>query len=221
MSKEEQDALLEALLHHVAFDGWGQEALQRAAAALEMDPVQAGEILPGGARGQVLAFSDWADRAMLAALLEQELDGMGMTAKVALAVRLRFQALEPHREALRRSLSILLQPSNATAGIAALHRTCDTIWNALGDRSTDHNWYSKRMLLGGVISASTLYWLDDSSEGKERTWDFLDRRLRSVVKIGGKLGKAAKAALSVPDRLVRGAQDCQAWRRQTWQGSRS
>ncbi len=213
MSEDDKDRLLLASLPHVAFDGWGAEAFRHGAETLDMDPALADELLPGGPRGRVVAFSDWADRAMLAALNEDELEQLGVTAKVALAVRLRFQALAPHQEALRRSLAVLAQPSNALSGMTALHRTSDAIWNAVGDRSTDHNWYTKRMLLGGVISTTTLYWLDDSSDDKRRTWAFLDRRLQNVVKVGGRLGRAFDGCLSLPDRLVRRMQTRRRWER--------
>ncbi|GAB5468134.1 MAG: COQ9 family protein [Rhodospirillales bacterium] len=210
---EDRDRLLLASLPHVAFDGWGPEAFARGAEALELPPEAVQEHFPGGARGQVSAFSDWADRAMLAAFEQAETEGLGVTAKVALAVRLRFAALEPYQEALRRSLSVLALPSNAATGLTCLHRTCDAIWTAVGDRSTDHNWYTKRMLLGGVISTTTLYWLDDSSQDKQRTWAFLDRRLRNVVQIGGKLGKVMNRAMAIPDRLVSRLHSRRGWRR--------
>lgn len=212
MTADQRDSLLQAGLTHVAFDGWSAEAFRRGAEDLGLDPALVGELLPANAPALVAAFSDWADRSMLAALAEEDLSGLGVTAKVARAVRLRFDAIEPYQEAVRRSLSVLSRPGGAISGMTLLHRTSDAVWNALGDSSTDHNWYTKRMLLGGVISATTLYWLDDSSEDKERTWSFLDRRLQNVVRIGGRLGKFAARALAVPDRMVRRMQARREWR---------
>lgn len=213
MTTDQRDALLLAGLVHVAFDGWEAEAFRRGAEDLDLDPALVGEVLPDTSSGLIAAFSDWADRSMLAALAEEDLSGLGVTAKVARAVRLRFEAIEPYQEAVRRSLPLLSRPSGALSGMTLLHRTSDAVWNVLGDSSTDHNWYTKRMLLGGVISATTLYWLDDSSEGKERTWSFLDRRLQNVVKIGGHLGKVAARALAVPDRIVKRMQTRREWGR--------
>ncbi len=213
MTAEDKDRLLLASLPHVTFDGWGPEAFRHGAESLGLDPELADELLPGGARGRIVAFSDWADRAMLAAVSEEELEQLGVTAKVSLAVRVRFMALSPYQEAVRRSLAVLAQPSNALSGLTALHRTTDAIWNAVGDSSTDHNWYTKRMLLGGVISATTLYWLDDSSEDKRRTWAFLDRRLQNVVRVGSRLGRVFEGCLSTPDRLVRRMQTRRRWGR--------
>ena len=56
--------------------------------------------------------------------------------------------------------------------------------------------------LSHPYSATTLYWLEDKSEGHERTWVFLDRQLERVVKLGGKLGQGVNRALSFPDKVV-------------------
>ncbi len=212
MTTDQRDALLQAGLQHVAFDGWNVEAFRRGAEDLGLAPEVVDEVLPSSPRALIAAFSDWADRSMLEALEAEDLSGLGVTAKVARATRLRFQIIEPYQEAVRRSLPLLSRPGGALGGMTLVHRTSDAVWNALGDRSTDHNWYSKRLLLGGVLSATTLYWLDDSSEGKERTWSFLDRRLKNVVQIGGQIGKLAARALAFPDRVVKRMQTRRDWR---------
>ncbi len=213
MSEDLRDALLLAGLNHVAFDGWTAEAFRRGAEDLGIAPELAQDLLPAEPRAQIKAFSDWADRQMLKALAEQDLSDLGITAKVALALRLRFEAIAPYQEAVRRSLSLLSRPDGAIGGVTLVHRTADAVWSALGDRSTDHNWYTKRLLLGGVISATTFYWLDDSSEDKARTWGFLERRLRDVVRIGGRLGKVSDRVLALPERLVRRMQMRRDWGR--------
>ncbi len=213
MSEDQRDALLLAGLNHVAFDGWSSEAFRRGAEDLGLDPDLVGEFLPSDPPALAAAFSDWADRAMLEALAEEDISSLGVTAKVAFALRLRFQAITPYQEAVRQSLPLLRRPSGAISGMTLVHRTSDAVWNALGDRSTDHNWYSKRLLLSGVISATTFYWLDDTSEDKARTWAFLDRRLQNVVKIGGRIGKVAARAMAFPDRLVRRMQTRKEWGR--------
>jgi ubiquinone biosynthesis protein COQ9 len=79
----------------------------------------------------------------------------------------------------------------------------DAIWHAAGDTSTDYNFYTKRMLLAGVYSATLLFWLNDESEDFAATWAFLDRRIGEVVRIGGSLGRALGGLLDLPDRILR------------------
>lgn len=200
--RAERDRLIEALLPHVAFDGWGAKTLQQAAADLGMDPVLAADLLPGGGLGQVLAFSAWADRRMQQALIEHDSPVTKLRDRIHLAVRTRLEILTPHRDAVRRGLALLALPMNAPAGLKALHDTAHLIWSAAGDRSTDHNWYSKRLLLSGVISATTLYWLEDKSEDHAKTWNFLGRQLDGVIRLGGTLGRVASSFLNFPDHMA-------------------
>ncbi len=200
--RAERDRLVEALLPHVAFDGWGARTLQQAAADLGMDPVLAADLLPGGGLGQVLAFSAWADRRMQQALIQHDSPVTKLRDRIHLAVKTRLELLTPHRDAVRRGLALLALPTNAPAGLKALHATAHLIWSAAGDRSTDHNWYSKRLLLAGVISATTLYWLEDKSEDHARTWNFLGRQLDNVIKVGGTLGRIASSFLNFPDHMA-------------------
>ena len=194
--------LLAAVLAHVPFDGWGDRALKAASEDLGMSPAEAMNAFPGGAVELVEAFHDWADGEMLRGLEACDLDSMKVRDKIATAIRLRLEALEPHAESERRALAFLALPVNAPLALRLLGRTVDAIWVAAGDRSTDYNYYSKRMLLAGVYSATLLCWLDDSSDGHAETWAFLDRRIANVLKVGGRFGKTVKSLLDLPDRLA-------------------
>jgi ubiquinone biosynthesis protein COQ9 len=190
-----RDAIGLAALPHVAFDGWSQTALSRGAEAAGLDAMEALAAFPGGAEQALDWFADWADR-MMAAQWEAEkaagaLPGMKTRQLVALGVRWRLGVLAPHKEALRRSMPALLLPKAVLSGLGArlLGRTADRIWIAVGDRSTDHNYYSKRLLLAAVIASVTLYWLDDDSEGQAESWLFLDRRIDDVMRGGRAIGQ--------------------------------
>ena len=102
--------------------------------------------------------------------------------EVATAVEVRISVVAEHREVVRRTIAYFSLPANGPHGAQALWRTADEIWNLLGDTSDDYNWYTKRVLLSGVIGSSVLYWLGDTGSGI-RTRDFIDRRIRDVMVI--------------------------------------
>ena len=200
---ETRDRLIAAALAHVPFDGWTGRALRAGAADLGLDPALAANAFPGGPAELLEAFSADIDRRMLAALEARDLKAMKHRHRVATAVRARLELLAPQREAVRRGLSFLTLPRNAALGAKCLYRSVDAIWHAAGDTSTDYNFYTKRLLLAGVYSATLLFWLNDESEGFAETWAFLDRRLAEVVRIGGGLGRVLGGLLDLPDRILR------------------
>jgi ubiquinone biosynthesis protein COQ9 len=195
--------LLAAALPHVAFDGWSETALRAAARDLDVDPALAFNAFPGGPEEMLEAFSSAADRDMLEALETRDLESMKVRERIATAVRLRLELVAPQREAVSRGVAFFALPPNAPLGLKCLYRTVDAIWYAAGDRATDYNFYTKRLLLAGVYASTLLYWLNDSSDDQAATWAFLDRRIDEVLKAGGRLGRTVKGALDLPDRLAR------------------
>src|SRR5215472_7926986 len=103
-----RDALIDAILPDVPFDGWSKASIAAAAQRSGMDEAEIASLLPHGPRDAVAAFSRWADRKMLGALDETSLEAMKVRERVATAVRARLAALEPHREAVRRALALLV-----------------------------------------------------------------------------------------------------------------
>ena len=194
--------LLQASLRHVPFDGWGLRALRAAAAELEISVAEAQNAFPGGAADMVEAFHAWADTEMLKRLEKLDLPSMKVRDKVAAGVRTRLELLEPHQEAERRALAFLALPNNAPLGLRCLYRTVDAIWYSAGDRATDYNFYTKRLLLAGVYSSTLLFWLNDRSEEHVESWAFLERRITEVLKVGGRFGKTVGKLLDLPERLA-------------------
>lgn len=201
------DRLLLAILPHVAFDGWTERALAAGARDLGEAELAVARFFPGGVRDVVDQFGDWADRQMAAALARHDLTSLRLRQRVALAVRLRLESLGPYREAVRCAFAWLALPTNAPRAVRALWRTVDAIWYAVGDRSADFSFYTKRALLAGVVSATTLYWLEDRSEDFDATWSFLDRRIADVMRIPALKGRVERFASRLPDpfRILRTA----------------
>lgn len=192
-----KDAILEATLPNVLFDGWTDHALRAGAQTAGYGPEMLLHAFPEGAADAVAWFADWADRRMIAAYQAEDTSALGLTARVALAIRLRLGALEPHREAVQSWMAWLALPPHAGLAARVLSGTVDQIWRLAGDRSVDFSYYTKRALLVGVYGAVVLYWLGDESEGQIGTTDFLHRSLKASTGFGRKA-----SAMGGLERLV-------------------
>ena len=190
--------LLEAVLVHVAFDGWSEAALTAAAKDTGIPMARALNAFPGGAAEMVAYHSESADRAMIEALTREPLSELPIREKVARAIRLRLQANLQHREAIRSAATYLMMPLNGPLAARLLYKTVDAIWYAIGDRSTDFSFYTKRGLLAAVYSSTLFYWLNDKSEGATATWSFLDRRIAEVMQIPAIMGRITKFTERIP-----------------------
>ncbi len=193
-----RDTIVEKALPHVAFDGWTLTALIAGARDAGLDPARAQLAFPGGEIEAVKHFSAWLDRRMLEALDKRDLKAMKIRERIAAGVMARLDLALPHREAVRRSLAVLAMPLNAPVALGCLYGTVDAIWRWAGDASTDYNFYTKRGLLAGVLSATTLYWMNDVSENQAETRQFLDRRIGEVMQVPRVMARARKFFESLP-----------------------
>lgn len=196
-----QTEILLAALPHVPFDGWSRAALDRGAEDAGIETALVRHAFPDGARDAIAAFSAWADQAMERKLAKHELASLRVRDRVTLAVKTRLEILTPHKEAERKALAEIATPPGALAA-KLLFNTCDRAWRLAGDTSTDYNFYTKRALLAGVVTSTTLYWLGDSSDHHEATWAFLDRRIENVMQMGKRIGQLKTRADTLDPKPV-------------------
>ena len=176
------EEIIEHALPLVPFEGWTTATLSQAAIAAGYKKTDVIRVFPSGAIEAVDAYARIIDRKMLAELKNYNLETMKIRARIAAAVRLRLELQTPHREAVRKVVAMHNMPFYAHRGLRALYETVDNIWYAIGDTSTDFNFYTKRLTLAAVYSATLMFWLNDHSMGFEATWDFLNRRIENVMK---------------------------------------
>lgn len=191
------DILLDAILPHVAFDGWSETAFHAAVDEAGLSAAEAKAIAPRGALDLAAAYHRRGDQAMVARMRETDLSGLRYRDRVATALRFRIEALDD-REAVRRATSLFALPLHAAEGARLIWETADHVWTALGDTSEDVNWYTKRATLAGVWASTVLFWLGDESADHTDTLDFIDRRIEDVMRIEKVKGQFRENPLTKP-----------------------
>ncbi|MGE0828412.1 MAG: COQ9 family protein [Hyphomonadaceae bacterium] len=190
--------------------GWTDAAFAKAAEAAGLSEGEAMLAAPRGALDLMDAFAARADEAMLTALEELDLGAMKVRARVRAAVSARLMAQRDYKEAARAmTRALALRPAEAAR---ILWRTADLIWRALGDASTDGNYYSKRAILSGVLGATYARWFADDDPNAEATFAFLDARIENIMQFErfkakriAPLGALAEEAAGIAARMRYGA----------------
>eukprot|EP00877_Chromochloris_zofingiensis_P005425 jgi/Chrzof1/14884/Cz09g19150.t1 len=206
-SRALQSDLCEAALKHVKNLGWSHNSLIAASKDLHLSPAIVG-ILPRRESSLVEYFITKNNQQLQHQLqdMQGELSSMKVTQQVHTAVRRRLEMNEEYIDSWPQALSILGMPRNSPHGLRLLGSLVDDIWYACGDKSTDSSWYTKRMLLAGVYSSTELYMLTDFSPGYQDTWDYLDRRIADVLRLGKatqQLGDVLQNVLGVVQAGIR------------------
>ena len=175
-------ALAPDIARSAVFDGWTEEALKQAAALAGVDAAVARLAFPDGPMDMICAWIDSTDAKMQAAFADGHLAQLKIRDRIRTLLLFRLDAVAGMEEALRRALAIQAMPQNLPRSLKAGWSSADLMWRLAGDTATDYNHYTKRMLLGGIYTATLAVFVEDESEDKAETRAFLDRRIEGVMK---------------------------------------
>lgn len=189
-----RDQVVTALLPHIPFDGWTWTAVQQAVAHLNLQDGMETALFPDGVCDVVAHFSDMMDRAMLRQLDNVPPENMRVRDRIETAVGTRLNAMTPHKDAIRLAMAYWSVPPRHLRAARLIWRTADRIWTWAGDTATDYNRQTKRTLLSGVLTATTLAWLKDDSPDNINTHEFLHRRIENIMQFGQILGRFKSGA---------------------------
>ena len=136
---------------------------------------------PGGAAEIAAFWPALVDDALRQNLTAMELPSLSIRTRIRNAVLARLALLRPHKEAARSAAAILVLPQHLALGTQLAWASADVIWRAAGDEASDFNHYTKRAMLAGILSATTIAWFGDDSEDERHTAAFLDARIDNVM----------------------------------------
>lgn len=173
--------LLPAALRAAVFEGFTASMLDRAAREAGVSAAELAAAFPGGALEFIEFWSAEGDKASAAAIAGEAGAGLKIREKVVRGVEARLGYFRPGKEAARRAAAFLALPPNAPTGARLVWNAADAIWRAMGDPSTDFNFYSKRAILSGVISSTTARWFADETLDETATKEFLRARIENVM----------------------------------------
>jgi ubiquinone biosynthesis protein COQ9 len=188
--------LLDAILPLAAGQGWTTASLMAAADAEGISPGELELACPNGVSDLLEALSRRAADAAGARLAGADVAAMKIREKVTAGVRAWLDYFEPIKPSVTRAAgsgaSVLSGPKGVWAG-------ADAIWAGLGDKSTDANWYTKRMTLSAVLASTFLAWLKTGDRAEVDA--FLDRRIENVMQFEKLKGRVREATAKWPNPL--------------------
>jgi ubiquinone biosynthesis protein COQ9 len=194
-----RDRLLKAILPHAAFDGWSRASFEQACADCQIEPGQARLACPRAELDLIAAWSRQLDETAAKSIAALDLPNLKIRDRVRLSVIARLEAIGDNGEAAHRARARLLLPDASAEGPQLIWASADMIWRAIGDTSTDVNFYSKRTILSGVIASTLAVWLNESGAGKPDARAFLDRRIQNVMDFEKTKAQVRKLTADLPD----------------------
>ena len=93
----------------------------------------------------------------------------------------------------RKFFKKILKPNLIVSSNKTLFKIADEIWFLAGDKSTDYNYYTKRVILMNIYAITFSFFVFDNSKDLERTKKFLDKEISAVLKFGNLKNKLKKS----------------------------
>lgn len=191
-----QDQIARQSLENAAFDGWSWDVVIHSARELGHSRQELDALFPERLVSISDHVADMADRWMFDAIKNTKPEDLRVRERIRNAVLARYEALEPHKDAMSSLSSFWAMPGRQFRAGKIIWRTADRIWDWAGDTATDYNRYTKRGLLSSILVSTSITWLGDETQDLANTKAFLDRRIDDVMKIGGALGKLRRKAVA-------------------------
>ncbi len=197
--------LLQEMAQQAAFDGMGRDALLMAADNLAIERDYASLLFEDADSGTIAHYY-WQMRIehLQEALSVETKDMKGVTEKVSYGVKLFLKGTDAHQgqTALQYATAHLLLPSKIKLLMKHIWQVCDVIWHFAGDNSTDHNYYTKRILLSKALIASLCFYFQDEEVDKKASERFIDAQLNMIVFVGKNISSGQKIVKNMGDTMV-------------------
>ena len=199
--QDARNAILDAALVSAVFDGWTDQMIEASAQSAGLPKGSAALYFPDGVLEVITYWSERMDAAVEPAIQALDHETMKIRDRITQSVILRLHELDPHIDAARRAQARLSLPDGLATAAKIGWAASDMIWTAIGDKSDDLNYYSKRTILSAVMASTAAVWLNDTSPDKSEARAFLDRRIANVMQFETAKARARQITDVLPNPL--------------------
>lgn len=192
-STENKRKILANFLEIAAFDGWSNATLSKACELSAIDPKFLNLIFENGCLDLIEFYIEEQNNKLAEKIAATAgFAGFKIREKIKFALYNLFENEKKHQLSLQRLRGFyfdLRNLSNSQYGphpliMAFKHvgKISDFIWAAIGDKSTDFNFYTKRLTLSKIILQTFGIFIKDESHNLNKTKNFIDLQIEKVMK---------------------------------------
>lgn len=140
-------------------------------------------IIPNGIRDVINAFDEALNRKADAIIQSSIQNYTSVRSKVAAAVMTKINLYHDNvnrKELLCKMVKLLHKPQYLCLKGSNAYKTADMIWYAIGDKSTDFNYYTKRIILTPIYAGALSISAKDDSHHLIKTEYFVQKQINKT-----------------------------------------
>lgn len=154
--------LLENILKNVNDLGWAEESVRKSLLDLNLPEEDAKFIVRGDAFNLIVLFDQWINEKVQQDMDASMFQNLKVHEKIKYLLSLKFKTLHPYKSAVIKGGRLFKNPRAFKESLVMLAESINQMWYEAGDRSTDFNYYTKRLMLTAVHTRVFALWLRPS-----------------------------------------------------------
>ncbi len=175
--------ILKNFLDICTLDGWNNKSLGDAVIKSGFKLEDQELIFDNGIHSLIDFFIDQNNEKMRKKAAKIDFTKLRVRDKIKELVKIRLLIEEDNKNALQ-SLITISKGERIPNLAKNTYKVTDLMWEIIGDKSTDFNFYTKRLILSKVLTRTTLCFINDTSKNHKKSWDLLDDQIEKVMKLG-------------------------------------
>ena len=175
-----KDKFLSKFLKLSSNKGWNMLVFEETQKKLKYNSSLVEELFPRKLDDLILFFNYVTNDKLSRTYKKKRFNKKSIRVSVLNAVKIRFELLNTNKDSIKKSLFFLSNPSKQILSGKLIYKTVDYVWKLIGDKSTDYNFYTKRIILASIYSAAIMIWINDKSDNLDKTFNFLDKSIMNM-----------------------------------------
>jgi len=175
-----KDKFLSKFLKLSSNKGWNMLVFEETQKKLKYNSSLVEELFPRKLDDLILFFNYVTNDKLSRTYKKKRFNKKSIRVSVLNAVKIRFELLNTNKDSIKKSLFFLSNPSKQILSGKLIYKTVDYVWKLIDDKSTDYNFYTKRIILASIYSAAIMIWINDKSDNLDKTFSFLDKSIMNM-----------------------------------------
>ena len=173
--------ILEDVKLHISENGWNIDIIEYLSNKTNFKKKDLVVLLPEKNNTLIKIYLEEINKKIKNKIIKLNFSNLRTHQRIRELIILRLNIMLKEKKLISKTFFYLLLPQNYKLASKYLYRVVDEMWYLSGDKSTDFNFYSKRVILSSIYTATIMHFINN--DNIQDTIEFLDKQLKKVSKI--------------------------------------
>lgn len=180
-SDKNKEKILKKFLEIIENEDCSEGSLKKSLIQCDFDPALQEVFFENGVLDLISFAIDLLDKENFQKFHQKKCDNLGISAKIIEIFKIRLELISKYQKSFVKIISFLRNdPQNLTFIIKKSYKFADLIWYEIGDKSTDFNFYSKRIIFSKIYLKTLNYFLKSNSI--PQTLSYFEKQISYIIK---------------------------------------